>query len=256
MRFLERLPHITAVMSEHSDGPMGPGGNGDSPENRKRFLETHGFSARQGVLAGLINGTAIRVLTSRGAPRDGVVPDTDGLLSYRSHIGIRAQDCFPIFFAAANPSDGIGVIGIAHAGWRGIVSGIAAAMGTAFSSRGIDLRHHLEVAIGPGIRRCCYIVRDDENGRRQYLDRGYDRFVEEIEPDAAGQRFRVDLAGILLHQLTDLWETGIPASRITVAEECTYCTKDGDGEYRFASRRRDGLKGANMLSVIGYKMLK
>ncbi len=250
MRFLEHLPHITAVMSERSDGPMGPGGNGDPAENRKRFLEANGFSVQQMVLAGLTDGIAVRVLTTRGAPRDGVVPNTDGLLSFGPDIGLRAQDCFSLFFAPSDPSDGIEFVGLVHAGWRGILGGIIAVVGATLSSRGIDPRHDLEVAIGPGIRQCCYVVRDDENGWRQYLDRGYERFVEEIEPDAVGRRFRVDLAGILLYQLTTFPETSIPASHITVAEECTYCTRNGNGTYRFASWRRDGLKGANMLSAI------
>ena len=252
MRFLEHLSHITAVMSERTDGPMGSsknaGKDGEFGENRVRFIRRHGIDPREFVLAGLVQGITVRSLSR--VPRGGHIADADGLVSFGPAVAIASQDCFPLFFAPLDPSDGHALVGIAHAGWPGVVEGIAARMVTELEFRGLDRRRNLAVAIGPGIRSCCFVVRDDERGLQQYRDRGYhDDFIEEAGVGVDGEkRWRVDLVGILLFQLRD--QLFIPAERIEVAGPCTSCATDGSGAYRFSSWRRDGVLGANMLSAI------
>ena len=80
----------------------------------------------------------------------------DALLTDQSDIalGILTADCIPVFVAA--PSEG--VVGLIHAGWRGLKKGIIKkAIGLAQD------RWHLpgskiKVALGPAIRSCCYTV--------------------------------------------------------------------------------------------------
>lgn len=251
MRFFQELEHVTAVMSERADGPMGssknPGKKREFEANRVRFVGRHGIDPHELVLAGLVQGITIRPLSR--VPRGGYIEDTDGLMSYGPAVAIASQDCFPLFFTPLDPSDGHALVGIAHAGWPGVVEGIAGRMVTEFELRGLDRRRNLAVAIGPGIRSCCFVVRDDERGRHQYLDRSYGNFIEEAGVGADGEKhWRVDLVGILLSQLRD--QLFIPDERIEVAEPCTYCATDGSGAYRFFSWRRDGMEGTNMLSVI------
>ncbi len=245
MRFLEHLPHITAVMSERSDGPMGTSaGGGEFAESRERFLRGHGFvpEGKGTIMAGLVNRDRIAVVSYRRS--QSIVPETDGLVSSGPAVAIASQDCFPLFFAPLDPSDGHVLVGIAHAGWRGAVNGIVRKMVTELELGGIDRCRNLAVAIGPGIRQCCFLVRDDEHGLDQYLDHGYGEFAREAGAGADGEkRWRVDLPGILRSQL----EVGlsIPSDRIHEAPECTYC-----GPERFFSWRRDHVEGANMLSAI------
>lgn len=251
MRFFSKLEHVTALMSERDDGPMGnsvnSGADGAFEASRLRFLSRHGIDPHRTVMAGLVHGTRVRAIDR--VPRDRRMPDTDGLVSLGPAAAIAAQDCFPLFFAPVNPADGQLAVGIAHAGWAGVIGGIAGKAVTELEQRGIDRRANLAVAIGPGIRRCCFLIKDDERGLRNFIDLGFRDFVEDAEPGEDGEkRWRVDLVAILLYQLRD--ELAIPAERIEVASECTACATDRFGTFRFFSLRRDRMPGNNMLSVI------
>lgn len=251
MRFFSELKHVTALMSERPDGPMGsstnPGEDGEYKANRTRYLGRQGIDPRRVVMAGLVNG--IRVQAIFKVPKDRRIPDTDGLVSFGPAPAIAAQDCFPLLFAPLDPTDGHALVGIAHAGWAGVIGGIAGRMVTEIELRGIDRRTNLAVAIGPGIRNCCFLVRDDKRGLRNFVDLGYRDFVEDAEPGSDGEkRWRVDLTAILRFQLRD--ELSIPAEHIKITELCTCCAMDEAGDYRFFSLRRERAAGNNMLSVI------
>ena len=72
-------------------------------------------------------------------------------------IGVMTGDCLPIIFYDQKNN----VIGIAHAGWKGSVAGVAqktiAAMHDAFDTQASDL----QIFFGPSARECCYEVQED-----------------------------------------------------------------------------------------------
>ncbi len=249
MQFLMRLPHVTARLSERADGPMGsstnPGDDGKLAANRSRYLERYRIPPAETVMAGLVHGTDIAVASE--VPPGGRVPDRDGVITFGPAAAFGVGDCFPLYLAPLDPSDGRMLAAIAHAGWRGILNGIARAMVEALAARGVDPLQNLAVAIGPGIGECCFTVRDDERGVNQYCDHGYGAFVKDAGEDEQGKLFRVDLLGILRSQLSDL---GIPETEIEIQAPCTYCTRTRSGRLRFFSWRRDRVKGNNMLAVI------
>lgn len=77
-----------------------------------------------------------------GATADAVVTATPGVA-----VAVHTADCAPVFF------DGVGAIGVAHAGWRGLVAGVLEATVTAMD----DLGHRPRSArLGPCIRTRCY----------------------------------------------------------------------------------------------------
>lgn len=247
MKVFTQYPDIVAIISERRDGPMGSstnaGTDGAFADNRMRFLEGHGILACRTAMAGLIHGTT--VATVFDVPPGGRVPNTDGLIAPADGpaLAITTADCLPVSFAAPDGDDG-GWVGIAHAGWPGILGGIVRAMIAKFEAKGVDPRSRLSVAIGPGIRSCCYLVRDDERGIANYRDLGWERFTAEAKEDAEGRRrWRVDLAAIVRHQLA---EAGVPNERIEDVSACTAC----DAGHRFFSRRRGDPPGSSMLSVI------
>lgn len=235
MQFFRQFPHLIAVMSEKTDGPMGNSTNhgpkGEYGYNRMHFLERNGIDPDRLVMAGLVHGAAVRLVLA--IPPEKRVPDTDGLVSKSLAIAITTSDCLPVFFY----SPVMNWVGLAHAGWRSILGGIIPMMIEKFKNLGADAAG-VRAAIGPGIHYCCYRVRDDENGAPRY--RGYERFVS---PDGRG-RFQVDLKGIAFSQLNSL---GVPVERVEASSECTSCNN------RFFSWRRDRLPGHNMLSVIQLK---
>jgi YfiH family protein len=116
-------------------------------------------------------------------------PRADAVVTRRRGLalGIVTADCAPVLFADAEA----GVIGAAHAGWRGAFAGIIEATVAAMERLGAD-RRRMAAAVGPCIRQPSYEV--DEAFRAQFLaaDAANARFF------AAGARpghVQFDLAG-------------------------------------------------------------
>ncbi len=82
-------------------------------------------------------------------------PTADALATARpgTLIGIVTADCAPILFADAE----VGVIGAAHAGWRGAHGGVAEATLAAMEALGAR-RERIAAAIGPAIEQASYEV--------------------------------------------------------------------------------------------------
>ncbi|MEY2927805.1 MAG: hypothetical protein RL367_2282 [Pseudomonadota bacterium] len=97
---------------------------------------------------------------------DALVTDRPGLL-----LGILTADCAPVLLADHQA----GVIGAAHAGWKGALGGVTDSVITAMEKLGAS-RDRIVAAIGPCIARISYEV-DDSFARR----------FEEAEP--ANERF-------------------------------------------------------------------
>ena len=87
---------------------------------------------------------------------DALVTDRPGLA-----LGILTADCAPVLFEDA----GAGVIGAAHAGWRGAFAGVLAATVAAMERLGAR-RERITAAVGPCIGRKSYEV--DEAFRRRF----------------------------------------------------------------------------------------
>lgn len=81
---------------------------------------------------------------------DGLVTDRPGLL-----LGVLTADCAPILFADAEA----GIVGAAHAGWKGAIGGVTDATIAAMERLGAD-RSRITAAIGPCIARASYEVDD------------------------------------------------------------------------------------------------
>lgn len=100
---------------------------------------------------------------------DAMVTDRPGIL-----LGIVTADCVPVLFADFDA----GVIGAAHAGWKGAISGVTDNTISAMEALGAD-RSRIVCAIGPCIAQKSYEV-----------DVGF--FRRFAEGDAANERFFSD----------------------------------------------------------------
>jgi len=83
-----------------------------------------------------------------GPRADAFVTRTPGLL-----LGIITADCAPVLFASAN-----GVVGAAHAGWRGAVAGVLEATIAAMRALGAE---EISAVVGPCIHQASYEVAAD-----------------------------------------------------------------------------------------------
>jgi YfiH family protein len=123
-------------------------------ENRDRVRRHLGATALLGVHQ--VHGAAVVTATEpwppgQGARADAIVTAIPGLA-----LGTITADCTPVLFHDATA----GVIGAAHAGWRGAVAGILEATVDAMLAMGATSAG-IHAAIGPCIRQASYEVGPD-----------------------------------------------------------------------------------------------
>ncbi|TFI59839.1 peptidoglycan editing factor PgeF [Sphingomonas parva] len=155
---------------------------------------------------------------------DGIVTDRPGLV-----LGILTADCAPVLFADAEA----GVVGAAHAGWKGAFGGVVEATVAEMERHGAK-RSRIAAAVGPCIARRSYEVDDD------FLR----RFVE-AEPE--NERFfglgrdghhQFDLEGFVVARLA---AAGI--GRVEALGEDTYSQPDRFYSYRRSTHRSEPTYG-------------
>ena len=148
-----------------------------------------------------------------GRPKaDAMVTATPGLA-----LAILTADCQPVLFADARA----GVIGAAHAGWRGAVAGVLEATLDAMEALGAR-RGDIAAVIGPCISQAAYEVGPE------FLDTFRDEDPENARffGTGPGDRMLFDLPGYGLHRLR--------AAGIGRAEWTRHCTyRDSDRFYSF-----------------------
>ena len=163
-----------------------------------------------------------RVLTLTGAPvpprpkADGMVTNVPGLA-----LGVLTADCQPVLFADAEA----GVIGAAHAGWRGARAGVIEAVLDAMEALGAA-RGRIGAAIGPTISQRAYEVGPEFVETFRDDDPRADRFFA----GGTGDRMRFDLPGYSLDRLR--------RAGVARAEWTRHCTYSDPGAVLFLSPQR------------------
>lgn len=150
-------------------------GSSDDPaavaENRARMAVVLGVAARNFLVPYQVHSAealAVSAPWPEGArPRcDGLVTATPGLA-----IGVTGADCGMLLFA----DKGAGVIGAAHAGWKGALGGMVEALVAAMERLGAR-RADLRAALGPTIGPQSYEVGPEFYERFRAEDVGFARF--------------------------------------------------------------------------------
>jgi YfiH family protein len=162
---------------------------------------------------------------------DALVTDRPGIL-----LGILTADCAPLLFADREA----GVVGAAHAGWRGALSGVAEATIAAMERLGAE-RGRIAAAIGPTIARASYEV--DPAFPEPFLaaDAGAERFFT----DGPAGRPHFDLPAYLLHRLAAAGLRQVEALGLD-----TYARDEDFYSFRRATHRQEPSYG-RQISLIG-----
>ncbi len=174
-----------------------------------------------------------------GAPReeaDAVITALPGVW-----LPVRTADCLPILLA--DPVHH--AVAAIHAGWRGVVGGIAAKTVAGMSRRYGSRPGGLLAAIGPGIGVCCFEVGPEVAEQFRIAHPEALREAQEIAPqtrEGLREKAHIDLAAAVVKQLT---EAGISPERIAQARRCTRCDAA-----LFESWRRDRESAGRMVSAI------
>lgn len=140
-------------------------------------------------------------------------------------LGIATADCGPILFA--DPENG--VVGAAHAGWKGALTGVIEATVRAMEALGAR-RRQIVAVLGPTISQASYEVGPDFVARFRIEAPGMDRF---LGPGTREDHAQFDLPGFILARLGE--------AEIGEAEMLNLCTY-ADPE-RFYSYRRTTHRG-------------
>lgn len=106
-------------------------------------------------------------------------PEGDALVSDRPDLllGILTADCAPVLLADPEA----GVVGAAHAGWKGALAGVTDATVAAMARLGAR-RERIAAAIGPAIARASYEVDDGFVRRFEAADPANERFFSAGRP--------------------------------------------------------------------------
>jgi polyphenol oxidase len=247
-RAFERLPQVRHGFSTRRGGTSALGecslnlGNlsldppGQVYENRRRFLSALHFENAHLLTLHQIHSSRVHIIedmTGRQEPLEG---DALATRLTGAALAVQTADCLPILIA--DPANH--AVAAVHSGWRGTLSRVLMntifEMQRAFNSNSLQLL----IAIGPGIRACCFEVGSEVA----------DRFNEEYSgcnllmtaPSRPG-KYLLDLCRALDIQM-DL--AGIAEENRFDLNVCTRCnTQD------FFSYRAEGKAAGRMMAAIG-----
>ncbi|MNO25563.1 Laccase domain protein [compost metagenome] len=232
---------------------------GDDPSdvlgNRILLAESLGFTLQDWTCGEQTHGKDIAVVKAddrgRGSlDRASAFQATDGLLTNVPGVLITSfyADCVPLYFYDPR----LKVVGLAHAGWKGTVAGIAAAMVERMETEYGSCPQNILAGIGPSIGDCCYEVDD-------YVMDHIRRLEDELKTAAtsgpSGDLYRTsesnDRKSMLnLKEMNRriMIKAGILPTHIECTSWCTSCNQD----LFFSYRKENGVTG-RMTSWIGIK---
>tara|TARA_B100000287_G_scaffold38314_1_gene35109 strand:- start:2244 stop:2900 length:657 start_codon:yes stop_codon:yes gene_type:complete len=190
------------------------------------FSNTVNLDSSKLVTVNQIHSSKILIADSPGFydPADGIINKSGNLV-----CSIKVADCLPIFFVN-NTSKTIGLV---HAGWKGISSGIIKKFVNSIEICNENVSDFY-VLIGPSIHPCCFEIRDD------VLDFFDPKFYTSIKKN----KYNVDLQAWVVHQLIKF---GFSKEKIKNINKCTFCLDD-----LYHSYRRDGSKAGRMYAIAGW----
>lgn len=162
---------------------------------------------------------------------DAMVTDRPGLV-----LGILTADCVPVLFADAEA----GVVGAAHAGWKGAIGGVTDRTIEAMVALGAD-RSRIACAIGPCIGRLSYEVTDDFAAHFAQADAANERF---FTPGGRAGHCQFDIAAYVAARLA-----GAGIGRIAMLDEDTYSQPDRFYSYRRSCHRSESDYGRQISMI-------
>ncbi|XP_072541239.1 purine nucleoside phosphorylase LACC1 [Salminus brasiliensis] len=207
-------------------------------ENLRRLGLQAGFDPRQFHLAKVNHASDVWVM-NKPAPEsyDGIVTNQPGIV-----IAAPGADCMPLLFTDPVAK----VIGVAHAGWKGTLMGIAMATVNAMVLEFGSKLVNIVAVIGPSVGPCCFTMQQDTAREFQAIHPDCVRNMESYRPYVdirLATRILLERGGLLPEHIQD--NTVKDQPNLTL---CTSCHPDS-----FFSHVRDGL---NFGTQIGFLWIK
>lgn len=174
-----------------------------------------------------IHGAKIAIVETKDMGK--ILPGFDGGVTTLPNLflAVFVADCFPIL--VYEPAGKI--IGIVHAGWRGVNSGIVENLILTMKKLGANLENIL-IGIGPGICGKCYEVGNDVASKFKFVTRGNGKLFLDLQKEIVKRLVKLEVRN-----------ENIESSQI-----CVYENKD----FFSARRERQNLEG-EQVALIGLR---
>lgn len=213
-------------------------------ENRRRVAEALAPKSDL-VTVGQIHETTVITVTRPW--QIGTTPDEDRLRIPLGDamvtkergiaLGILTADCAPVLFADSQAQ----VIGAAHAGWKGAISGVIEATLAAMESLGAS-RTRVAAAIGPCIAQENYEVGPEFRARFVASDAANARY---FVPSERAEHHRFDLENYVAGRLRHAGVTDI-----TPLRACTYAREQDFFSFRRTTHRGEKDYGREISTIL------
>jgi len=233
---LKKYKNLILGISEKDDGSMkflGKIINNKAIRNRKLYLDKNKINSKKVVAVWPKHTDEIRAVTENDTGK--VIENIDGLITNIKdlYLSITAADCLPIYFYDFKKE----VIGIAHAGWLGVLKNISGKMIAAAINKYSSNPKDIQVYIGPHIQKCHFEVKDD-------VARKFIKYKDAIIKKDS--KIFINLSEVAKEQLV---KARVLEKNINISHECTFCLAD-----KYFSNRREKLKDIQaMIAYIGMK---
>jgi len=214
-------------------GPGSGDARADVLENRRRVGAALAPDAALLTLYQIHSAEAVTVTAPWGI---GEGPQADAMATNLPDLalGILTADCAPVLFADAQA----GVIGAAHAGWKGALGGVTDAAIAAMEALGAR-RERIAAAVGPCISQANYEVGPEF---REHFAPADARFFAASSRDG---HFRFDLEAYVAMRLTAADIASV--ERLSV---CTYAREDDYFSFRRATHRGEKDYGRQVSAIV------
>ena len=201
-------------------------------ENRARLARSLGFQPSRLITTPQIHGDGVLVVDEQTTAQAALKVRADILVTREPGFLLmqRFADCVSLVLWHKSA----GVVGVAHAGWRGTAIGVAGRAVEAVAELGGD-PSGLRAAIGPSIGPCCFEVGEDVAAQIPGADD-----ASSVGPNG---RPYVDLGEINRRQFL---AAGVPEDQVEVAGLCTRCQAD-----TYFSHRALGFPAGRFGAAIG-----
>jgi YfiH family protein len=216
----------------------GPGSGDDRVkviENRRHAIEALGADARLVTLYQIHSAKAVTVTQPWEI---GASPEADGLATSMPGIalGLLTADCAPVLLADVVA----GVIGAAHAGWKGALGGVVENTVAAMEKLGA-VRGRIAAAIGPCISQANYEVDGEFRANFTRADSVHARF---FVPNTREGYFRFDLEAYVAMRLDD---AGV--AKVEKLSACTYGRANDFYSFRRATHAGEKDYGRDLSAI-------
>lgn len=210
--------------------------NNINSDSFAKFCNTLGIDKGNAVWMRQVHGNSVAIVSEKDKGK--IIDSTDGLISLEKGVFLVGTfaDCVPILFFDKKKK----ILGIAHAGWKGVYKEIAKVMISKMIKNGSKAKDII-VGIGPSIKSCCYNI--DEERKKIFAEK-FSKRQDKIFIFRKNKKF-LDLQALIKLQLLDL---GIMNKNI---EDYGLCTADNSSDFYSFRKQRDKSAFNHFVGIIG-----